>query len=384
MSKKGQPTIKAKSKAKKKDTSVYAIDDFIHSPLNQNKIKNTIFQKFFSYINSLIQSFQAYISHKKEERLTIMFIPHNENKIKNFHISNLSLSLIILGIILLVTINALFIIHHSSTVQKVDKLKKSQKDTRIQFTKIKEEINAISRTYGDLKENLRKIDAIAKEEQYSSTNENFTDSNMFASPISKISPKLADTNNTLPIVDSIDTNEGNTKDTEVVPNEIFMLDRMVYDMSASKNILESLSGYIKKRIRSIQNSPTLWPVYGYVVNPYGLIRKSNELTAVFNSGVDIASGPGAKVVATASGYITDIKYNRDENWIVRIRHNYGYETVYKGMSRLIVQKDVTVVKGEQLGYIGASSNTSESILHYQVFIGTEAQNPLPYMNYIAD
>ena len=371
-----------KKKPPKRDPLLYYSIDHPDDYTTEAKEKNTIIITCYQYIKSLVQRFSLHINTLREERLTIMFIPHNENKIKNFHISNLALTLIISSIVLIIIINSILIIHHSSTVQEVDKLKSAQKDTRIQFSKIREEINSIGKTYYDLKENLSKIDSLSKGQHYQPSND-YTLNNDDESKHQQIIPNTPSNHSPMVYMDP-----NITKEIEVVPNEIFMLDRIIYDMLKSKNILNNLEAFIKKRTRSIQNTPTLWPVYGYIVNPYGLIRKANELTAVFNAGVDIISGPGAEVVATAAGQIVDIKQEIDHSWSIRIRHNYGYETIYKGLARLLVQKNkdkaIQINKGDPIGYLGMSFNSNESILHYQIFIGSETQKPLPYMNYITD
>jgi murein DD-endopeptidase MepM/ murein hydrolase activator NlpD len=123
-------------------------------------------------------------------------------------------------------------------------------------------------------------------------------------------------------------------------------------------------------------------VTGYVVNPYGYVRNMQNMTTNFNDGVDISGTPGAKVVSTAPGIITEIKKDTNRTYAVRIRHNYGYETVYKGLDRVMVRIEDKVIKGEGIGFLAKKINHDESLLHYSIYVGIDTENPLPYLSYI--
>ena len=56
---------------------------------------------------------------KGRERITIMFIPHTEKKIVNFHISIFTISIISGVIMLTVVITSIMIINHTSTIKEV-------------------------------------------------------------------------------------------------------------------------------------------------------------------------------------------------------------------------------------------------------------------------
>ncbi len=362
-----------------KDNRVFVIDSHKH----EEKPKFGWFLKLFKKLIHFSKKIGDTVNTKKEERLTIMFIPHNEKNIKNYHISNFSLSIIIGVILLCVGLSSIFIINHTSTLQEIDKLKLSQKDAKIQFSKIKGEINNISRMYDRVKHSFAKLNSLIEDKEYSQESSFFGQGGK-AIPFDKIDYKELEMNNILPDVadHKIEQKKDELKK-ETIPTEIFILNRILEDMKVAKKPLQNLQDYVQQKLRFIRNSPTLWPVHGYVINPYGLVRKSNTLDAIFNIGIDIAANPGAKVVATALGYVVEVSKEIDRTWKIKIRHNYGYETVYKGMARVNVQADDSVTKGETIGFLGYSKDSLQSVLYYQVYIGIEPQNPLSYMNYIA-
>ncbi len=58
------------------------------------------------------------------------------------------------------------------------------------------------------------------------------------------------------------------------------------------------------------------------------------------------------------------------------------ETRYGHMSRIAVAEGQTVRKGDVIGYVGSTGRSTGSHLHYEVRIGGQAVNPIPYMQAI--
>ncbi len=302
------------------------------------------------------QKIFTWVRKKRKERLTLMFIPHNELKIRNYHISNFTLILVssILGVVLLVS--AFLVIRHTSTIQEVDKLRLSHKDAEVQFAKVRQEIIELSKSYEDIRQNLNALNTLSKGDENAALNDSFA-------------KQLAD----------LQQKTSQSKDPEKIPLEIFLMNRMLHDMEISRSSLGQIQEYLKKRERVLKNTPTIWPAQGYIINPYGFVRLAHRLNVSYNSGVDISVPYGAVVQATAPGIVVAVNKEANFTYTVRIRHNFGYETVYKGLENVTVSQEEKVNKGENMGYVGHSDDNFESILHYEVHIGVEAVNPLPYL-----
>lgn len=304
------------------------------------------------------QRLLAWVKKKRNERLTLMFIPHNELKIRNYHISNLTLIIVtsVLGFVVLVS--AFLVIRHNSTIQEVDKLRVSHKDAEVQFAKVRQEIIELSKSYEDIRQNLSSLQSLSKgtNDKPGSANDSFT------AQLAELQQKTRE-----------------SKDPEKIPLEIFLMNRMLHDMEISRGSLGQVQEYLKKRERVLKNTPTIWPVQGYIINPFGFVRMSHRLNVGYNAGVDIAVPHGASVAATAPGIVVSINKEANLTYTVKIRHNYGYETVYKGIEVVTVSQEEKVNKGEPIGNVGHADDSFESILHYEVHIGVEAVNPMPYL-----
>lgn len=353
-----------KKKKKHKAGQVYILN-------RESQEKKGIIGKFTGKIIYFIDSIKQAIRTKREERLTLMLIPHNDDKAKNLHISNFTFLIVITIFTSVVVISSVLIINHTSTVRQVDKINISQKDAKIQFKKIREEIQGMETIFSSIRARLSHLYALSQgkkggdDEVFGQGGESI--------PIESVN----DHSKSSEIVDTQVSDEN-------IPPEVFMLNRILDDMQVSEKPLKNIEKYIQKRSKIIQNTPTLWPVPGYIVNPYGMVRDVSTLKTYFNEGIDIAASPGAKIVATAPGIITEIRKDTDRTWSVRIRHNYGYETVYIGLDRVVVNVDDKVVKGEALGFLAIKPNQNESFLQYRIYVGVDSQDPLPYLSYLSN
>lgn len=342
----------------------YEIYDLDEAEAPQAEKQVGFLMKIFLYFQTIKNKIIEYIRKKKKERLTLMFIPHNEKSIRHYHISNLNLSIILISISILIIISAVLVVNHNSTVQEVDKLKVSHKDAKKQFKKIRSEISLIHQSFDGVRENLVNLYALIKGEKAKALfakggKENISFENIENKSIKDVGD-------------------------EKIPVEIYMLNRILEDIKIADKPLSEIKDYIQKRKKIFKNTPTLWPVKGYILNPYGYVRNAQTLKIERSNGIDIASFPGNPVVATAPGKVISIKKDLQWNWTVKIKHKYRYYTVYKGLERVTVPIGEELAKGENLGYIGYSKDSIENILHYEIHVGVEAIDPMPYVNYIRE
>ena len=348
------------------------------SPGGHSRFK-AAFVRFGGFLRETHKKLVSAIRKKREEPLTLMFIPHNENKIKNYNFSHLTL-MIFLGIFSIsLIVGAILIINYTGTVQEVGKLKKSQKDSKIQFTKIRDEIKDISLSYEEIKSILSGVVKLTGGKE--SIKDIYYGLGGAAIPVSKLKGEQKQTllDKTLgldaPPADKADA----LSEEQTIPMEIFILNRITSDMAIISRELDYVDEHVKRNLKSIRNSPTLWPTNGYIANPFGFVRRADDLKATFNSGFDIVAHPGAKVVVTAPGSVDSV--TRDKNGLlsVRVKHHYSYQTVYHGLASLTVGINTSLAKGDTIGYMGMVSGPGQNVLHYEVYIGTEAQNPATYL-----
>ncbi len=98
-----------------------------------------------------------------------------------------------------------------------------------------------------------------------------------------------------------------------------------------------------------------------------------------HKGIDPAAPTGTPVYATADGVIGRADWFSSYGLFVSIGHGSELETRYAHLSRLTVAAGQSVRKGDVIGYVGSTGRSTGPHLHYEVRVGGEAVNPVPYM-----
>ncbi len=318
----------------------------------------------FGFIWDNIKSDFRLLQKKGKERLTVMLIPHSEKKIINFHIPIYAITLIISAVLVIVTITSIAIITHASTIKDVTKLKMYGSNSKIQISKYKEEINKLYDIFQKLKPELTYL--------YSLTNEKDANSLWAKGGITNPNSEGASPDISLPSIEEL-----NIKEVEM-------------ELKTSREVLSKIKEFLNARKKLIENTPSLWPVQGYIIQKFGYGYSSFKSENEYHHGVEIAAFPGTEIRATAPGTVENISWDPKLGLTVTVEHKYGFSTIYSHCERVIVReprktaggdtKKQKVSKGEVIGYVGRTGNTSKHMCYYQIKIGTEFVDPIPYLN----
>ena len=101
----------------------------------------------------------------------------------------------------------------------------------------------------------------------------------------------------------------------------------------------------------------------------------------FHTGVDIGANMGSNIVAAESGTVILASYGWNGgygNYMI-INHGNGVTTRYAHASALYVSPGQTVSKGQVIGAVGTTGNSTGPHLHFEVRINGAHQNPLNYL-----
>jgi len=105
--------------------------------------------------------------------------------------------------------------------------------------------------------------------------------------------------------------------------------------------------------------------------------------AHFHTGLDMAAGCGAPIRAAANGVVASSGqplYPYDYAYGVIINHGGGVQTWYWHMQpRVIVSAGQSVVRGQVIGYEGATGFATGCHLHFAVNVNGGWRNPLGYL-----
>lgn len=126
--------------------------------------------------------------------------------------------------------------------------------------------------------------------------------------------------------------------------------------------------------------PSRMPVEGvHLTSDYGMRWHPVTGGRRAHKGVDLAGPIGTPIHAPADGTVSKAEWFSSYGLYVSLEHGAEIQTRYGHMSRLNVFAGQRVHKGDVIGYIGTTGRSTGPHLHYEVRIGGQAVNPVPYM-----
>ena len=121
------------------------------------------------------------------------------------------------------------------------------------------------------------------------------------------------------------------------------------------------------------------PVRGAMMSS-GFGNRIHPITGDYlpHTGVDFRAPIGTPIRAAGSGLITDMRWGDGYGWVIRIRHERGFETVHAPMSALAegIAPGKTVMRGDKIGYVGSTGSSTGAHLHYEVLRKGAYVNPM--------
>ncbi len=117
--------------------------------------------------------------------------------------------------------------------------------------------------------------------------------------------------------------------------------------------------------------------FGTRNDPKGAGRRMHE-------GIDFAGPYGTPIVATADGVVIEAGWGNGYGRMVKIRHDFGVETLYGHMSEIHVSSGQRVSRGTRIGDMGNSGRSTGTHLHYEVRFGGTPVNPMTFIKAASD
>lgn len=121
-----------------------------------------------------------------------------------------------------------------------------------------------------------------------------------------------------------------------------------------------------------------WPLAGY---GYGSITQyyGGMYSGTPHKGLDIGVPYGTPIYASESGQVLSAEYHWSWGNNVLIWHNGTYSTRYAHCSSLAVSAGQYVEKGQVIGYVGSTGQSSGPHLHFEVYQNGTRVDPLGFV-----
>ena len=130
------------------------------------------------------------------------------------------------------------------------------------------------------------------------------------------------------------------------------------------------------------------PAEGRLTSDYGYRTHPITNQRSFHHGIDIAKSGIVPITAAYDGVVTRANYHFSYGYVVFVLHTINgkeYETVYAHLRGTDVELGQTVSKGQQLGLMGTTGNSTGQHLHFEIHEGrwngsqTNSVDPLKFV-----
>jgi len=160
-------------------------------------------------------------------------------------------------------------------------------------------------------------------------------------------------------------------------NNILMLDaKLNFNYDSHKTLVDQLN--LQELL--YRNTPSIYPTYGRISDPYGWRNHPITKKRSFHRGLDISNKTGTAIYATADGTVTKTGRTKLLGRYIRISHKFGYTTKFGHLNKILVKKGDIIKRGEIIAKMGNTGRSTGSHLHYEVLRYNKTRNPYEYLN----
>lgn len=160
------------------------------------------------------------------------------------------------------------------------------------------------------------------------------------------------------------------------------IDQLTRKFAIQSRSYDEISSLATKKNELLASIPAIQPVsnkelariasgFGYRIHP---IYKTSKM----HTGMDFTAPVGTEIYATGNGTVEFSGSDRGYGRHIIINHGFGYQTLYAHMSELKVKRGQKVSRGEIIGYIGNSGQSTGPHLHYEVIKNGNKINPINF------
>lgn len=182
--------------------------------------------------------------------------------------------------------------------------------------------------------------------------------------------------------------KGKVRDIEALSSKLDHIEEMIglrSDNEKKEEITEETLKSINDQIKmyTLTTIPSGSPLketiitssYGYRIHPVTKKKK-------FHRGIDFRANR-KEVFATADGVVSFARASDSGDFgrVIKIRHNFGFETIYAHLSKTLVKTGDVIRKNQVIGISGNSGRSTAPHLHYEVYYGSKVLNPRRFIKW---
>ena len=122
------------------------------------------------------------------------------------------------------------------------------------------------------------------------------------------------------------------------------------------------------------------PIAARVTSPYGSYRTYSDGKKSYHSGMDLAKSKGSPIGSAASGKVLVAGWQAIFGNVVIVHHGQGVTTSYNHLDEVKVSVGDTVSRGDIVGLLGNTGQSTGPHLHWGVTVAGNAVDPAQWLD----
>ena len=164
-----------------------------------------------------------------------------------------------------------------------------------------------------------------------------------------------------------------------ISKKIELIEKKLASQSKSFDEVFDLTKEKQKMIKSI---PSIQPVSNRdltrIASGFGLRMHPIYKIIKMHKGMDFTAPIGTEIYATGDGIVEKVGWVGGYGRTIMINHGFGYKTRYAHCSKYNCRKGQKVKRGDLIGFVGNTGQSSGPHLHYEVFNNNRQINPVNF------
>jgi murein DD-endopeptidase MepM/ murein hydrolase activator NlpD len=153
-------------------------------------------------------------------------------------------------------------------------------------------------------------------------------------------------------------------------------------LSSQSKSFDEVFELTKEKQIMLKAIPSIQPISNRdltrIASGYGLRMHPIYKILKMHKGMDFTAPVGTEIYSTGDGVVERVAWTGGYGKTIMINHGYGYKTRYAHCSKYNCKKGQKVKRGDLIGFVGNTGQSTAPHLHYEVFKNKKQINPVNF------
>ena len=169
---------------------------------------------------------------------------------------------------------------------------------------------------------------------------------------------------------------------ELVVEIVQKLELIEKKLSSQSRSFDEVFEITKEKQKMLKAIPSIQPINNRdltrIASGFGMRMHPIYKILKMHQGMDFTAPVGTEIYATGDGTVEKVGWTGGYGKTILINHGYGYKTRYAHCSKVKCKKGQKVKRGDHIGYVGNTGQSTGPHLHYEVFKNKRQINPVNF------